>query len=96
MGAPKTAPLREQVISEVTVAPGWNLIDATALVDALIAEVAATPAPLDELRAAVDEAITYGVWTEAGDRAGDGFFIGKKWMERIFAALDNAQEADHE
>jgi hypothetical protein len=51
MGAPKTAPLREQVISEITVAPGWNLTDATALVDALIAEVA-TPAPLDGLREA--------------------------------------------
>ena len=47
MGAPKTAPLREQVISEITVARGWNKEDATALVDALIAEVAATPAPLD-------------------------------------------------
>ena len=39
--------LRDRVIREITVAPGWNKEDATALVDALLAEAA--PAPLDGL-----------------------------------------------
>ncbi len=43
--------LRDQVIREMTVAPGWNKEDATALLDALLAEAA--PPPLDGLRAVI-------------------------------------------
>lgn len=75
--------VREQVIREITVAPGWNKPDATALVDELL--VAATPI--------VDAALLAEFDAFAAARQGKPASRGMLWALRlrdVLAALDGA------